>query len=714
MASEHPRTCPLCEATCGLVIHTDGERVTKVRGDALDPFSRGYICPKGVALGEIREDPDRIRRPRRRSGDRWTEVGWDEALDEAATRLRTIQKLHGMDAVAVYLGNPTVHNLGAMLCVPDLVRALRTKNRFSATSVDQLAHHMASWSMFGHQLLLPIPDIDHTDFFLIVGGNPIASNGSLMTVPDVRNRLAAIGQRGGRVVVVDPRRGETASIADQHLFIRPGSDVFLFLALLHVIFAERLDAPGRLASFTDGLDSIRAAVSEWSPARAAELTGIPAGELAALARAFARAPSAVAHARMGASTQAHGGLCQWLVQVLNIVTGNLDRPGGALFATPALDALAHMGRGHLGKWRSRVRGLPEFGGELPVAALAEEIDTPGEGSVRALLTHAGNPVLSTPNGRRLERAIASLDFFVAIDFYCNETTRHAHLILPPTEPLEHAHYDLAFYLLSVRNFARWSDPVFPRAQGALHDHEILSGLIGRLLRDGPPMHRLAARANAWLGPERLVDLGLRTGPHGIRRGLRGLSVARLRKNPHGIDLGPLEPRLPARLFTRDRRIDAAPRLFLDALASLESSAPARSGLLLIGRRHLRSNNSWMHNIAGLATGKNRCTAQMNPEDAAARGIEAGSLVRVRSRVGEVELPAEVTDAIMPGVISIPHGWGHDRPGVSLEVASQHAGASINDLTDDQRTDPLTGAAAFSGTPVEVEPAARQARSDRRL
>jgi anaerobic selenocysteine-containing dehydrogenase len=709
MAREHLRTCPLCEATCGLVIQTEGDRVTKIRGDHLDAFSRGYICPKGVALGEIRDDPDRIRRPLKRDGERWTEIGWDEALDEAADRLKTTQKLHGNDSVAVYLGNPTVHNLGAILFAPDLVRALRTKNRFSATSVDQLAHQVASWAMFGHQLLFPIPDIDRTQFFLIVGGNPVASNGSLMTVPDVRKRLAAIRERGGRVVVVDPRRTETASIADQHLFIRPGSDVFLFLALLQVIFAEKLAAPGRLASFSDGLDAVRTAVAAWSPERAAELTGIAARDITALARSFAGAPTAVAHARMGASTQAHGGLCQWLVQVLNIVTGNLDRAGGALFASPALDALPNVGRGSLGRWRSRVRELPEFGGELPVATLAEEIETPGPGAVRALVTHAGNPVLSTPNGRRLERALASLDFFVAIDFYRNETTRHAHLILPPTEPLEHTHYDVAFYLLSVRNFARWSDPVFRPEKTARHDHEIFAGLTERLLRDAPLQRRLAAKVKAWLGPERLIDLGLRAGPYGIKRGLRGLSVARLRKHPHGIDLGPLEPRLPARLFSKNHRIDAAPRLFLDALAELESSSAERAALVLIGRRDLRSNNSWMHNVPGLVTGKNRCTAQIHPADAAARGIEAGSLVRVRSRVGEIELPAEITDAVMPGVISIPHGWGHGRPGIALGVASQHAGASINDLTDDLRTDPTTGAAAFSGTPVEVEPAALDRR-----
>lgn len=703
MPKTHLRVCPLCEATCGLVIETDGDRVVKVRGDELDPFSRGYVCPKGVALGELHHDPDRLKRPLRRSGERWHEVGWDEALDEAAERLGRVQREHGNDAVAIYLGNPTVHDFGAMLYGPRFVRLLRTKHRFSATSVDQLAHHVAAWAMFGHQLLLPVPDVDRTDFFLLVGSNPLASNGSLMTVPDVKQRLADLRKRGGKLVLVDPRRTETAAVADQHLFIRPGTDAFLLAALLQVIFAERLERPGRLEAHTERLAEARRAVAAFSPELAAERTGIPADTVRELARALARAKSAAVHSRMGASTQEHGGLCQWLTQLLNLVTGNLDRAGGAMFTTPALDVFPIGGAGHRGRWRSRVRGLPEFGGELPVVTLAEEIETPGPGKIHALVTHAGNPVLSTPDGRRLERVLASLDFFVAIDLYKNETTRHAHLILPPTGHLEHDHYDAAFYLLSVRNFAKFSPAVFEKPAGSRHVHEIFAGLSERLLAHAPLAKRLAERALARLGPRGVLDLGLRAGPHGLRRGLSGLSLRRLLDEPHGVDLGPLEPRLPGALRRKGRLIDAAPELFLAALSELAKAAPGpEPGLCLIGRRQLRGCNSWMHNVPMLMSGHERCTLLVHPDDARARGISDGDRVRVRSRVGDVELPAEVSDEVMPGVVSIPHGFGHDRPGTSLGVAAKHAGASINDLTDPERVDRVTGAAAFSGVPVEVE------------
>lgn len=699
---EHLRVCPLCEATCGLRIETEGDRVTKIRGDERDPFSRGYLCPKGVALGDLHHDPDRLTRPLRRQGERWQEVGWDEALDEAAERLQKVQADHGRDAVAVYLGNPTVHNLGALLFGPPFVRALRTKSRFSATSVDQLAHHVAAWAMFGHQLLLPVPDIDRTDLFVILGSNPLASNGSLMTAPDVKRRLADIQKRGGKIVLIDPRRTETAEIADRHFFIRPGTDAWLLAALLQVIFAEKLERIGRLAEHTERLDEARRAVAAFSPERAAASSGIAAEDIRALARSIAGAKSAVVQSRMGASTQEHGGLCQWLTQLLNLVTGNLDSPGGAMFTTPALDPFRLASRGHLGRWRSRVRGLPEFAGELPVAVLAEEMDTPGEGQIRALVTHAGNPVLSTPGGRRLERALEQLDYFVAIDIYRNETTRHAHLILPPTGPLEHDHYDAAFYLLAVRNFAKYSPAVFPKHDGARHEHEIFAGLTERLLRRGPLAERLSARALALLGPAGVLDLGLRVGPHGVRRGLGSLSLSRLRSERHGVDLGPLVPRLPRALRTKGRRIDAAPALFVGALSALgESPRPAEGTLALIGRRQLRSCNSWMHNVPRLMSGRERCTLLLHPDDARARGIANGDWVRVRSRVGEVELAAEVTDEMMPGVVSIPHGFGHDRPGTATAVASAHAGASINDLTDPERLDAVTGAAAFSGVPVEV-------------
>lgn len=715
MTTTHYRTCTLCEAMCGLVLETEGGRVVSVRGDADDPFSRGHICPKGVALGDVHADPDRLRQPMRRTAGGWQAIPWDEALDEAAERLRAVQRAHGHDAVAVYQGNPTVHNYGSLLFAPGFIRALGTRNRFSATSVDQLPHHLAAYSMFGHQLLIPVPDLDRTDFFLVLGANPAVSNGSLMSAPDAAGRIKAIRRRGGTVVVIDPRRTETAALADVHHFIRPGTDALLLLALLHVVFAEGLEKPGRLAELTQGLDAVRGVVAEFAPERAAAVTGIAAGEIRALARAFAAAPAAVCYGRCGVSTQEFGGLAHWLINLLNLVTGNLDRPGGAMFTRPAVDVLKRTRRGSHGRFRSRVRGLPEFGGELPVATLAEEILTPGPGQVRALVTSAGNPVLSTPNGTQLDRALAGLEFMVSVDFYLNETTRHAHLILPPTSPLEHDHYDLVFYLLSVRNAAKFSPAVFPAPPGALHDWEIFLGLQRRLEHGAKA--RLRHAALGALKPHRMLDVGLRTGPYGAGMNPlgRGLSLRKLRRHPHGIDLGPLQPALPERLFNRDGKLDAAPALLLADVDRLrarllegEADATAAAGggfdLLLIGRRQLRSNNSWMHNYPRLMKGRDRCTLLLHPADAAARGIPDGALVRLSSRAGSVEVPAELSDEVMPGVVSLPHGFGHGRPGIGTTVAAAHPGASVNDVTNDRFLDDLAGTAALNGVPVRVEAA----------
>ncbi len=709
----HFRTCNLCEAMCGLAVEVAGGRVRRIAGDKADPFSRGHVCPKAVALRDVHEDPDRLRRPLRRTARGWETVPWDEAFDEAAARLREVQAKHGRDAVGVYLGNPTVHHLGAMLFAPPFIRSLRTRNRFSATSVDQLPHHYAAHFLFGHPLLLPVPDVDRTGFFLILGANPAASNGSLMTAPGMRRRLRAVRERGGTVVVVDPRRSETAALADAHHFIRPGTDALFLLAMLHTLFDEGLVRPGRLAGFTDGAARIEALVAAFPPERVAERTGIGAGVVRELARAFASAEAAVCYGRIGVSTQAFGAVCQWLINVINVVTGNLDRPGGAMFTTPAVDVV-RRGKGRRpGRWKSRVRGLPEFGGELPVATLAEEILTEGEGQIRAFVTFGGNPVLSTPNGAGLERALPKLDFMLSIDPYLNETTRHADLILPPTSALESAHYDLVFHLLAVRNTAKYSPALFEPEPGAKHDWEILRELTKRMEAGVRPK-----RVGAWIGrkfrermtPERMLDLGLRRGPYGVWGGRKlsrdGLSLKRLKRHPHGIDLGPLVPRLPERLHTPDRRIHLAPEALVEDVKRVEAELlgpEAGDGfdLTLIGRRQLRSNNSWMHNVERLVKGKERCTLLIHPRDAEARGIRTGQPVAVRSRVGAVVLPAEVSDEVMPGVVSIPHGWGHHRPGTRLRVAERRPGVSLNDLTDDHLVDPLCGTAAFSNVRVAV-------------
>jgi anaerobic selenocysteine-containing dehydrogenase len=709
----HYRACNLCEAICGIEITVEDGDIVAIRGDRDDPFSKGHICPKAVALQDIHDDSDRLKRPIRRSRDGdWEQVSWDAAFDETADRLRQVQSTHGRDAVAVYVGNPAVHNYGSLLFGPPLFRTLRTKNQYSATSVDQLPHHLAATLMFGHQLMVPVPDIDRTQFMLILGANPAVSNGSMMTAPGVRRRLKELRQRGGRLIVIDPRRTETAELADRHFFIQPGTDAFLLAALLHVVFEEGLDDPGRLVDFTNSIDTVRDLVSGFPPDAVAAAIGIPAEEIGRLARDFAAAPSAVCYGRIGVSTQEFGGLCQWLINVLNIVTGNLDRPGGAMFTTPAVDLLTRTGRGGIGRWRSNVRSLPSFGSELPVAALSEEILADGPRRVRALLTLAGNPVLSTPNGGQLDRALASLDFMVSIDFYLNETTRHADLILPPTGPLEHDHYDLAFHVLAVRNTARYSPSVFEPAADTRHDWQILGELQRRLDR-----RPLGQRARQWialhLGPRRLLDLGLRTGPYGSGFAPfgSGLKLATVERAVHGVDLGPLQRRLPHRLFTPDKRIELAPELFSADLSRLarrlddtRTSHPDADTLLLIGRRQLRSNNSWMHNYPRLMGGRPRCTLLVNPEDAARLSLVDGANAVVQSRVGRAVVPVEISEELMPGVVSLPHGWGHDREGIRLATAQQHPGASINDLTDDGAVDELVGTAILSGVPVRVQPA----------
>jgi anaerobic selenocysteine-containing dehydrogenase len=707
-ADSHYRACNLCEAICGIEIRVEDGRIVSIRGDREDSFSRGHICPKAVALQDIQDDPDRLRHPVRRTaaGD-WERISWDAALDETAERIRGIQNNHGRDAIGVYLGNPNVHNWGSLLYGPPLLRSLRTINRFSATSVDQLPHHVAATLMFGHKLLLPVPDIDRTAYLLVLGANPVVSNGSMMTAPGFGKRLEELRHRGGRLVVIDPRRTETARIADRHHFIRPGSDALLLMALLHVILGEGLEAPGRLAEICDSLETVRGLAGDFSPERVARATGIASDEIRSIARDFAAASSAVCYGRMGVSTQAFGGLCQWLINVLNIITGNLDRPGGAMFTKPAVDLLASTGRGQLGRRKSRVRGLPEFGGELPVAALAEEILTEGPGRIRGLMTVAGNPVLSTPNGVQLERALNDLDFMVAIDFYLNETTRHCDIILPPTAALEHDHYDLVFNLLAVRNVTKYSPAVFPPGADARHDWQILAEL-NRRLGGGPPTVRFKRWLNAMLGPRRTLDLGLRFGPYGT--GLRpfgsGLSLKKLERAPHGLDLGALEPCLPGRLKTPERRIELGPSAYvndLDRLRKTLDGETAEDALLLIGRRQLRSNNSWMHNYARLMGGRGRCTLLMHPDDAAVRGLGDSQLVAVISTAGQIEAPLELSDEVMRGVVSLPHGWGHHRPGTQITTAQQHPGASLNDVTDDRTVDALSGNAVLSGVPVRIEP-----------
>jgi anaerobic selenocysteine-containing dehydrogenase len=704
--------CNLCEAICGLrVTFTDGE-VTGIRGNPEVPLSRGFICPKGVSMADVYTDPDRLRRPVRRVGEgaeaTWEEMDWDEALDLVADRLAATSAEHGGDAVGVYLGNPNAHSLGSATHGTAFVKSLRTRNRFSASSVDQWPHQYVGWQMFGHQLLLPVPDLDRTDLFLVVGANPMASNGSLMTAPDFPARLRALQERGGRMVVVDPRRTETARLADEHLFVRPGSDAALLLAMVHVLLRDGLvSAP----AYVDHLDALPGLLADFTPELAERASGVPAADVERLARELASADRAAVYGRLGVSTHGFGSVCQWAVNLLNILTGNLDREGGVMFPEPAIDTVGRriVGPGHHDVWRSRVRGVPEFAGELPVSVLREEIETPGEGQVRALVTIAGNPVLSTPDGRGLADALDGLDFMVSIDIYLNETTRHADVVLPVTTALERDQYDLVFHGLAIRNTARFVPALLPQEEGTKHDWQVFGALASRLAarsgRKAPLKARLQQRARMAAPPRLLLPLLLRGNRY-------GLTWRALRRSPQGVDLGPLRPCLPERLQTRGKRIDLTPPLVVadldrlrDSLASAE--VPDPDELLLIGRRHKQDCNSWLHNTTRLTRGRPRHQLLVHPEDLAARGLADGDRVTVTSRVGSVEVECAATEDVMRGVVSLPHGYGHGLPGVRLSHASTVPGVSINDLTDPERLD-VSGNAALNGTPVRLSPAAAAA------
>ncbi|MER6431807.1 molybdopterin oxidoreductase family protein [Streptomyces sp900105245] len=733
------RICPLCEATCGLTLTLDGTRVTGARGDREDVFSKGFICPKGASFGAVDGDPDRLRTPLVRENGTLREATWEEAFDAVAAGLRPVAERHGPNAVGVVLGNPNVHTVAGALYPPVLLAALGTRSLFTASTVDQMPKHVSSGLLFGDANAIPVPDLDRTDHLLLIGANPLESNGSLCTAPDFPGRLKALKARGGRLTVVDPRRTRTAKLADRHLAIRPGTDALLLAAMATVLFEEGLTDLGDLAPHVEGVEEVRRALADFTPESVAAACDLDAGDVRALARELAAAPSAAVYARIGSCTVPHGTLASWLVDVLNVLTGNLDRPGGALFPQAATDRTprpAGPGRGFaLGRWHSRVSGHPEAKGELPLSALAEEIDTAtDEGEpVRALIVVAANPVLSAPDGDRLDKALASLDFMVSVDPYLNETSRHADVVLPPPPPSQSPHHDFAFNTLAVRNQVRYTRPAVPLESGRMAESEILARLVlaatglhgtdpaavdamvveqtlGRAVREehspvhGRDPHELAGRLTGDNGPERRLDMMLRLGPYGDGFGARpgGLSLDRLLAHPHGIDLGPLRPRLPQPLRTRSGRVELLPGPVADDLPRLRAALRERpAGLVLVGRRHLRSNNSWMHNVPALTGGTNRCTLHIHPDDADRLGVRDGADVRIKGAGGEVVAPAEVTDGVRPGVVSLPHGWGHDRPGTRLGHASTAPGVNVNQLLDGSLLDPLSGNAVLNGIPVSL-------------
>ncbi len=735
------RICTLCEATCGISVEVEEDRIVSIRGDAEDPFSKGYICPKAHAMKSLHEDPDRLRKPLRKTpAGGWEEISWQQAYDFTAERLLAIREANGNESIATYLGNPSAHNLHSMVYGPVFLRALGSKQRYSASTVDQFPKMVSAGLMFGSGLTIPVPDLDRSDYLMILGGNPLASNGSLMTAPNMKGRLRAIKERGGKVVVIDPRRSETAAVASEHHFVRPGSDAYFLLAIANVLVSDGLVELGRAQGLVDGLDEAVAAVREFSPEAVTQRCSIDAQTIRRLAHEMAAAPSAACYGRIGTTCQEFGTLASWAVDLVNVLSGNLDREGGAMFARAAANPGSSDEPGGKGvslqRWHSRVRGLPEVFGELPVSTFAEEILTGGEGQIRALVTIAGNPVLSTPHAERLDQALASLEFMVSIDFYLNETTRHADIILPPTGALEHDTYDLALYRMAVRDVAKYSTPVFDPPEGTQHDWQILANLAARMMgmsdmtpaqvddfvvqqsvaklvpedgsrSSGKSREQVLAELGDEPGPHRMLDLLLRLGPYGdsFSDEGEGISLAALREAPHGVDLGALKPQLPNVLETPNGRVQLAPALIMDDLARLRSRlAEAAPPIVLIGRRHLRSNNSWCHNLEPLVKGRERCTLLVSPADAERLSLADGGHARVSSRVGSVIAPVEISDEIMPGVVSLPHGWGHDVEGVRMGIARDHPGVNSNILADDSVVDVPSGNAVLNGIIVEVEAA----------
>ena len=683
---KHYRSCNLCEAICGLAIEHRHGHIVSIKGDPDDPLSKGHICPKALALQDIYNDPKRIKKPLKKVKGKWQEISWQQAYREAGKKIKHIQHEYGNNAIALYQGNPTVHNYGSILFNANLRKALGTKNNYSATSLDQLPHQYVAQLMFGHPLMIPVPDIDRTDFFLIMGGNPLVSNGSMMTAPGMAQRIKNVQKRSGKVIVIDPKRTETAKKADAHLFIKPATDVYLLLAMLNEVFVKGKVQPNKIASYIHNLSKIEALVQPYTADKVAPITGIKAEDIRWLVSEFTTAKTAVCYGRIGVSVQKYGTICQWLINVLNIITGNFDKAGGHMFTKPAVNVRRGKGRSSTPRWHSRVSNKPEIMGELPMTVLAEEITTPGVGKIRALIVSAGNPASSAPNGNKMAAALTQLDYMVAIDIFQNATNQYADLILPPATGLEVDHYDLAFNSLAVRNVAKYSPALFKPASGTQYDWQIFKNLANHVKR---PLSLKGRLMNWWLTPAKMLNIGLKSGPFGKKT---GLNLKKLMQNQHGIDFGPLTPMLPEGLLTKDKKINLAPEILsqgLGAVAEDFATQKKTHKLTLISRRNLRSNNSWMHGIERLAGGSNRCTLQINPQDA--QGLADGTMVTVTSATGAISVLIKTTADMMPGVVSLPFGWNKK---------STHA-ASYNDLVDESNADTLTGNAGFSGVEVVV-------------
>ena len=728
------RTCPLCEAMCGLELEIEGDRVVRLRPDDADVWSKGYVCPKGATIPQLHADPDRLRAPMIREGSTWREATWDEAFRRCEELLGGVLARHGKSAVSCYIGNPTAHNFSLARYVGLFMGLSQLPVIYSAGTVDQWPKNVSCMLMYGHMWWIPTPDVQRTQYWMILGGNPQASQGSLLACPDLLGEIDRIRARGGKTVVIDPRRTGTADRADEWVPIVPGTDAAFLLAICNVLFAENLVKLGDLGDLVNGVEEIRAVAAEFTPERVADTCRIPADTIRRLAREIAGAPSAAVYGRIGLCNQEFGTLASALIDVVNILTGNFDRPGGLMFGKPiawSVNSLPNpeFANGlEFGRWKTRVRGAAEVLGQAPLSCMAEEIATPGEGQIRALVTIAGNPVISAPDAGRLDDALPLLECMIAIDNYLNETTRHAHVILPGLSALEQPHFDDLIAMWAVRSAGNYSAPVFPPAPGRPAEWEILlklGALAGGMtleqidvaaIDDGYFMALAMAQGidaakilplYEGRGPERLLDLQIRTGPFGDRYGENpgGLTLQHFVDAPHGIDMGPLVPRLRELLSTPSGKVELAHGYVMADVARLRARLERRvERLLLVSRRHLRSNNSWMHNLETLVRGRDRCTLLVHPDDARAKSLADGALARVTSEAGSIVVPVQVSDEMMPGVVSLPHGWGHDKDGIRLGVAKQYAGVNSNILSPGRLVDPLSNNAVVNGIEVEVAPA----------
>ena len=729
------RQCPLCECMCGLEVSVDADdHVKLIRPDREDVWSKGFICPKGTTLGKLHEDPDRIRTPMIREGDTWREVTWDEAFAKCEELIHGVLADGGIEAMTAFIGNPAGHSFSLSRFGALLMGQANFPSIYSAGTVDQWPKNVSSVLMYGNMWKIPTVDIRRTDHWIIMGGNPQASGGSLLACPDQLAEIDAIRARGGKVIVIDPRRTGTADHASEWIPIRPGTDAALLLAMANVIFTEDLFTLGAVEGKVLGVEQLRAAVEEFTPELVAEFCHVPADTIRRLAREFAAAERGGLYGRIGLCNQEFGTLASWMVDVINIIAGQFDKVGGMMFGKPAADPLvwkmntAMTGAPEFGKWRSRVRGAPEILGQVPASCLAEEIATPGPGQIKGFINIAANPTISVPDSQQLEDALPLLDCMIAIDCYMNETTRFAHVLLPGPSPLESPHFDELMWGWAVGSAAKWSDQLFEMPEGTVPEWEILARLGWLCTGKKDADFDFSVLDDGWFstlcmlygrdpettlplydhgGPERMIDLQVRMGPWGDRYGENpdGLTLAKIKEAPHGIDLGPMVPRVDEMIGTPSGMIELAPEYILSDLPRLRSALDRDpEGYVLVSRRHIRSKNTWMHNVKVLVKGKDRCTLLVHPDDANELGLIDGADARVSSEAGSIEVPVEVSDEMMRGVVSLPHGWGHNKPGTRLSVAREYAGVNSNLLAPGHFVDELSGNAAVNGIPVEVAPA----------